>query len=118
MGLSGPPPPGWKQPWLKAVLTRSVNSIINVYYRPNDGFIEQLRMYEAMEWQVDRSSQVFRQYQLERISQMISQGKGTTSFPVLLYKSHPDTRKHTIDIETSISMKHTVAFGELIGYLL
>lgn len=69
---------------LKAVLTRSVDSVI-VYYRPNDGFIEQLRMYEAMEWQVDRSSQVFRQYQLERISQMISQGKGmsTTSFPVL-----------------------------------
>ena len=65
-------------------MSRSVDSII-VYYRPNDGFIEQLRMYEAMEWQVDRSSQVFRQYQLERISQMISQGKGmsSTGFPVL-----------------------------------
>ena len=82
---------------MKAVLSRSVDSII-VYYRPNDGFIEQLRMYEAMEWQVNRSSQVFRQYQLERISQMISQGKGmsTSSDPVLLYKSHPDTRKHTV----------------------
>ena len=52
-----------------------------------------------MEWQVDRSSQVFRQYQLERISQMISQGKGmsTTGFPVLQSKNHPDA----------------VAFGEL-----
>ena len=46
------------------------------FCRPNEGFVDQLKLYESMGWQVDRSHPLFRNYQLQRISEMVTCGRG------------------------------------------
>ena len=46
-------------------------NIISFLLRPNDGFIEQLQLYEAMENTVDKANPIYKQYRLQLLATQI-----------------------------------------------